>query len=94
MVVPVFSLATNNPSEEELMVMRVSLVRPDFEVNLFKQCRVFDYHKAWIKDSMLNPVLNDFNTKQQAIDASMQMLRSVIITSMKQMEPNFQGQLP
>ena len=40
---------------------------------------------------MFNPVLNDFTTKEQAIDASMQLLKGLIIKSLKTLENNIRG---
>jgi hypothetical protein len=71
-----------NPSEDELMVMRVSLVEPDFELDIFKSCKVFDYHKIWLKDGPFNEILSDFGTKEEAIDASMQLLKGILVRSL------------
>lgn len=70
-----------NPSEDELMVMRVSLVEADFELDLFKSCKVFDYHKVWLKDGFFNQILSDFGTKEEALDASMQLLKGILVRS-------------
>jgi len=51
------------PTEEDLMVMRVSLVEPDFTINLFKDCRVFDFHRTWIKENVFNELLSDFGNR-------------------------------
>jgi len=56
-------LTKYQPTEAELMVMRVTLVEPEITVNLFQGCTVFDYHKAWIKEGFFTEILSDFATK-------------------------------
>ena len=63
------------------MVLRVRLVEPEFDLDLFKTCQVFDFHKVWIKDGFYNKLLSDSNSQEDAIDASMNLLKGILIRS-------------
>lgn len=55
---------TYNPTEAETKVLRVELVKPVKQFDLFEGCRVTDYHKVWVKDSF-SDLLSDFKTKEE-----------------------------
>ena len=54
------------PTEAETKVLRVELIKPIKQFDLFKENRVTDYHKVWIKDSF-SDLLSDFKTKDELI---------------------------
>lgn len=73
------------------MVLRVGLIVPELEFDLFRNCKVFDYHKVWLKDGYFTELLNDFATKEEALDASMQLLKGIMVRSLKQVEAKVRG---
>jgi hypothetical protein len=73
------------------MVMRVNLVEPELELDLFKNCTVFDYHKAWLKDAFFNELTSDFGSKRETLDASMNVLKGLFIRSLADVKTQVTG---
>ena len=71
------------------MVMRVNLVEPELELDLFKT--VFDYHKAWLKDAFFNELTSDFSSKRETLDASMNVLKGLFIRSLADVKTQVTG---
>ena len=70
--------AAYNPTQAEVRVLRVELIKPVKEFDLFAGCRVTDYHKVWFKDSF-SDLMSNFKTKEDLTQSRLHRLKKNLL---------------